>query len=583
MCGIAGAQLKSAVDVPTLQAVSAALAHRGPDGARVDVDGTLGLAHRRLAIIDLVTGDQPLKDPAGVSLVANAEIYNDPERRAAAPANAYRTGSDCETALRTYMTDGANFAAGLRGMHAIAIADRRDQSLTLSRDSFGIKPLYYAESERGVWFASEPQALAVAGIVPRRVHATARDELLALQFSTQADTIWSGIHRVAPGETLVVRNGFISERRVHPVSPSVVAETSEDDAIAEFERVFLDSVRVHQRSDVPFGMFLSGGIDSSAILVAMSRLNERPVTAYTAAFPGSPAPDERETARAVAKFCGAHHAEVEITAADFWRRLPAIVASLDDPVADYAIVPSFLLAERARSEVKVILTGEGGDELFAGYGRYRAAARPWPLRRRPWRRPILEKSGVLRTPSQAWRSGIAQRERDAARATPDRILAAQLTDVSSWLPDDLLIKLDRTLMAHGVEGRVPFLDAKVAAIALGLPPSLKVRGGLGKWLVRRWLDHQAPGLGAFSRKKGFTVPVGAWIAAEGKKLGPLVADQPGIAEITRREAVIDLYKSDQPDAGQAQWLLLFYALWHNRHMLERRTDGGVFDVLSGQS
>ncbi len=589
MCGIAGAALKAGRAVPqaALRAMGDALVHRGPDGVATELRGAFGLLHRRLAIVDLETGDQPLRDPAGIELIANAEIYNDLEVRRATSPNEYRTGSDCETALRYFVRDGIGFAKSLRGMFAVAVQDCRDESLTLSRDRFGIKPLYYCDTPDGVWFASEPQALIAAGVVPPVMNASARDTVLAMQFSPGTETIFKGVRRVAPGETLRLRDGIITERQFNaavPAAPPAVPQaTTEHAAIAEFDSVFMESVRVHQRADVPFGMFLSGGIDSTAILVAMSRLNQQPVLAYTAAFPDTAVPDERAAARAVARHCGARHVEVEITAEDFYRHLPAIVAAVDDPVADYAIVPSYLLAQRAKHDVKVVLTGEGGDEMFAGYGRYRSAVRPWPFRRRPWRRGILHNLGVLREQPTNWRAGLDRLESGAARAGRGRLHAAQVTDINGWLPDDLLIKLDRTLMAHGLEGRVPFVDAKVAAFAFDLPQSFKIRDGLGKWLVRRWVSDAVPGYNAFDRKRGFTVPVADWIALRGSCLGPLVARQPGVAEIARPEAVIELFAKGVAIHGQAKWMLLFYALWHNRHMLGRVADGDVFDVLSARS
>ncbi|MBM3512923.1 MAG: asparagine synthase (glutamine-hydrolyzing) [Alphaproteobacteria bacterium] len=576
MCGIAGAALKPGTEVPraALAALATALAHRGPDGEAIETSGNVALVHRRLAIIDLISGDQPLRDDAGVSLIANAEIYNDLDLRQ--ELSGYRTNSDCESALRLYLRDGVAFADKLRGMYAIAIHDRRDGSLVLARDPFGIKPLYLAETANGVWFASEAQALIAAGVVPAAVSASARDQLLAMQFASTC--AFPGIDRVAPGETIVIRDGRVAERRRRPALSFAPAPTSEADALAAFDRAFNDSVRAHCRSDVPYGMFLSGGIDSSAVLTAMSRQHDAPVLAFTAAFPGTDAHDERAVARAVAEKCRARHVEIEVGVKDFWRTLPAIAAAVDDPAADYAVVPSYLLAARARSEVKVILTGEGGDELFAGYGRYRSAVRPWPFRRKPWHRSAFAGLGMLRSEPTDWRSAIDRIEATVTAST--RMSAAQAIDIAAWLPYDLLIKLDRCLMAHGIEGRVPFLDPKVAQVAAMVPDSLKVKDGLGKYLVRRWLADALPGYDAFARKRGFSVPVGAWMASEGRRVGPLVARQPGIADIASPEAVVDLFAVGDDHTAAARWHLLFYALWHNRHMLGRKADGDVFDVLS---
>jgi asparagine synthase (glutamine-hydrolysing) len=329
-------------------------------------------------------------------------------------------------------------------------------------------------------------------------------------------------------------------------------------------------------------MFLSGGIDSSAILACMMRLNDRPVRAFTAGFPGTGVHDERAHARAVAKAAGAEHIEIEVTAEDFWRELPAIVAVMDDPAADYAIIPTYLLAKAARREVKVVLCGEGGDELFAGYGRYRSAMRPWLFGGRAMRRKgILDGLGVLREENTAWRDGIAVAEAEASGNGRTKLQIAQAIDCADWLPHDLLIKLDRCLMAHGMEGRTPFLDPVVANFAFRLPDALKVRGRTGKYLLRQWLARALPEAKPFEKKRGFTVPVAEWMGARAKQLAPLVAHSPGVATLCYPEAVQQLFESMEGNkqAGTACWQLLFYALWHRAHIEGGRTDLPIMETL----
>ena len=256
---------------------------------------------------------------------------------------------------------------------------------------------------------------------------------------------------------------------------------------------------------------------------------------------------------------------------------------MDDPAADYAIIPTWFLARRARQEVKVVLSGEGGDEMFAGYGRYRSAMRPWWRGGRVMRaRGTLDRLEVLRTRPMAWRDGIAAAEASAATPGRTRLAVAQATDVADWLPHDLLLKLDRCLMAHAVEGRTPFLDPGVAAAAFRLPDALKVRHGMGKWLLRQWLARNCAAAQPFARKQGFTVPVGAWIAGQGARLGPLVAAQPGVAEIADSSRVVALFRaSGGRREGAGAWHLLFYALWHRAHVLGLPPGGDVFETLSG--
>lgn len=581
MCGIAGIMTADGgpPDHAALDALGAALGHRGPDGHGRHVEGGVGLVHTRLAIIDLATGDQPLT-AGGCALIANGEIYNHLELRAGLGAAALRTGSDCEPPLHLYRRDGLGFVHHLRGMYAIAIHDAPAGRLVLARDPFGIKPLHYAETAAGFAFASEPQALLAAGLAAPRVDAQARDELLQTQFATRS--IFAGIERVLPGEVLVVEGGRVIERRHHDALPAgAPLAIDQEQALYRLDELLMESVELHQRADVPYGMFLSGGIDSSALLALMSRLNERPVLAFTAGFPGTGVHDERAHARAVAAAAGAEHVEVPVTAEDFWNLLPEIAAAVDDPAADYAIVPSYKLAREAGRHVKVILSGEGGDELFAGYGRYRGAMRPWPLVKRMRRHGSFDGLGVLREPPRHWREGLAAAERAADLPGRSALQRAQAADIAHWLPDDLLIKLDRCLMAHGVEGRVPFLDPAVAAFALRLPDALKVRRGVGKWLLRRWLETGLPAARAFSPKRGFTVPVADWLAAR-PEVGRLVATQPGVAEIAKPEAVARLFAAADRKHGFAAWTLLFFALWHNRHILGRRPVGDVFETLAAR-
>ena len=584
MCGIAGLSLETGAAPPsaaTLGVLAGALAHRGPDGEGHHSVGRSALVQTRLAIIDLKTGDQPLFAGAA-TLVANGEIYNYRELSRGMPL---ATASDCEPPLHLWRQangNGVDYTGTLRGMYAIAIHDRATRSLTLSRDRFGIKPLYTATIPGGLAFASEPQALLATGLVPRGVRPAARDELLQMQFTTGADTIFPGIQRVLPGETLRVVDGHVVDRRRLAALPSGPPEDiSEDAALGRLDTALEQSVDLHQRSDVPYGMFLSGGVDSAAILALMARLNSEPVLAYTAGFDVPGAADERAQAATVAQAVGARHETVLVSEAMVWANLPRIVAAMDDPAADYAIIPTWFLAQRARQDVKVVLSGEGGDEVFAGYGRYRSAMRPWWQGGRSMRvRGTFDGLNVLRKLPPGWRDGIAAAEVREATGGRTRLQAAQATDMTDWLPHDLLLKLDRCLMAHAIEGRTPFLDSGVTAAAFRLPDGLKVQGGRGKWLLRRWLERALPQARPFAPKQGFTVPVGAWIAGQGTRLGPLVAAQAGVAEIADSERVVALFRNASGrHESFAAWTLLFYALWHRAQIEARPMDGSVWDAL----
>ncbi len=587
MCGIAGIMKRNgrAPDASILDGLEAALCHRGPDGKGRYLSGGLGMVQTRLAIIDLETGDQPLHEPAGGAMITNGEIYNYVELREQLSLDdsgiVFTTHSDGEPALHLYRRVGLEFAEQLRGMYALAISDPDQSQLVLARDPFGIKPLYYVETDDAFIFASEPQALLKAGLVKAEVLPSARNELLQLQFNTGRKTLFAGIQRVLPGETLVVREGRVIERRRRTALPKgKPREWSEQEAMDHLEEALMDSVDLHQRSDVPYGLFLSGGIDSSAILACMARLNDQPVRSFTAGFPGTDVHDERDHARELARVVGAEHTEIEVTREDFWSLLPEITAAVDDPAADYAILPTYKLAAEASKELKVVLCGEGGDEVFAGYGRYRGALRPWWMGGRALRsRGILDGFKVLRDDPRGWRDGIVAAQSLGADDGRTRLQVAQSIDVADWLPNDLLIKLDRCLMAHGLEGRTPFLDPRVADIGFRLDDRLKIRDGRGKYLLRKWLQKVLPEAQPFARKRGFSVPVAEWIHEQNGRLGPLVAAQPGVAEVCHPDRVRELFKKNGKRAGLATWNLLFYALWHQAHIMGCANGGNVFDAL----
>lgn len=589
MCGIAGLMTEdgTAPAAAPLRAMGVALRHRGPDGDGRYRSGDVGMVQTRLAIIDLATGDQPLYEPGGAALIANGEIYNYLELRdelgCGRPA-VFSTQSDCELPLHLYRRYGLDFTAHLRGMYAIALHDPGARQLVLSRDPFGIKPLYYAETPGAFAFASEPAALIEAGIVAPKLVPSVRNELVQMQFTTGRETIFAGINRVLPGETVVVRQGRIVGRRRREALPEGGPATlSEGEALACLDGALADSVRLHQRSDVPFGMFLSGGIDSTAVLVMMARLAERPVKAFTIGFGIGDAADERPAARAAAQAVGAEHVEIAFGEAEFWKLLPEIVAAVDDPAADYAILPTWALARAARQAgLKVILSGEGGDELFAGYGRYRSAMRPWWAGgRTPRARGVLDGLGILRGEIAGWRDGIAAAEARNGGHRRTSLQVAQAVDCADWLPNDLLIKLDRCLMAHGAEGRTPYLDGDLAALAFRLPDELKVRRGLGKYLLRRWVAEHLPEAQPLARKRGFTVPVARWIGRRAGEIGPLVARSAAVREICQPDAVERLFAaSGNKRAARAAWNLLFYALWHRRHIERARLPPDTMAALA---
>ncbi len=571
MCGIAGIMTRNATtpDKLMLDRLMAAIAHRGPDGQGRVVRGDCALLQTRLAIIDLQTGDQPLYAPSGTALVANGEIYNNPELRAGMAGTPFRTHSDCEPPAFLYNSEGEGFASRLRGMYAIAIHDAARGRLLLSRDPFGIKPLYYIITDTLFAFASEPQALLKAGFVAPGIDPVRRSELLQLKFTTGAATIFPGVFRVLPGETLVVERGEIVRRLRRPALPDGPPRSTAGD----LDAVLMDAVSVHLRSDVPYGLFLSGGIDSASLLALMTRATGQRIQALTVGWEGAGAVDESHEAGRLAKIMGADCHRIEMTAKDFWTLAPRIAAAIDDPTADAAVLPTYMLGREAAKSLKVTLCGEGADELFGGYSRYKKRLWPWRWLTRPPR-----SKGLFGDALPGWRDGLVAAEaRAGAERSPMR--AAQALDIAEWLPNDLLTKLDRCLMAHGVEGRTPFLDPVVAEFAFRLPDRRKAGLRFGKLVLRDWLAKAFPQAGAYARKQGFKPPVGAWMSGRASVLSELVARSPGVAECLPNSTVSATF-SQADENPQRAWSLLYYALWHSHHVLGLPADGDIGEVLA---
>lgn len=547
MCGIAGILGAGGSARPLIEAIT----HRGPNGVFVEETQGRSLAHARLSIIDLEGGWQPLHG-AGSTVIGNGEIYNYVELAEEFDLkDQLHTGSDFEPLLHIYAQEGPAAFEQLRGMYAFCLVGN-DGRTWLVRDPFGIKPLYLLEHEDSVAFASEPRAFLAAGLIGAELSEDRARELLAFNYTLTEESIFKGLRRLAPGEIVEVVDGKIMPRGARPAVAARPPARSGDEAklIERLDAVLEDSVRVHQRSDVPYGLFLSGGIDSATIATLMARLNARPVTAFTCGFEAPGARDERSQAERVATALNLDWRETSFGEEDFWRILPQVAWAMDDPTADYATLPTYKLAEAAKGTLTVVLTGEGGDELFGGYGRYRRALRPAWLGGRP-AEPRSEDRGVV----ERWRAAAK------APASLSGLQRAQWADIATWLPNDLLLKLDRCLMAHGLEGRTPFLDPHVADFAFPLPDRMKVRGRYGKWLLRKWLEQACPAADPWGRKKGFTVPVDAWIAP---RAGEIAARIGGVEAIRR---VLG------PDAGAAfttqatgRWPLLFFAIWSLIHL-----------------
>ena len=581
MCGIGGVLMRhGCADPGLLERMAATLAHRGPDDLGMHVAGPLGMVQTRLSIIDLEHGHQPLVDGA-LALTANGEIYNFVELRRSLEARGRRfaTASDSETILHTYALDGCDGLRSLNGMFAFALFDAQARELVLARDRLGVKPLYYAHLDDRLLFASELKALLAVWPREREIDPGALLQSLQNRFNTGETSLVRGIRRLPPGTALVV-DAELKVREHRYWSPLDVRprRLDFDEAVEEFEPLFRRVMLEHLRADVPHGLFLSSGVDSGILLAMVSELTGRPVHTFSVGYQDPAIGDELADAATTARRFGADHVEIRLERDEVFRRLPHTVWSTDDLLHDYACLPTSFLAERAARGLKVVLTGEGGDEVFAGYGRYRRT-----LPQRWLKNMVAPGSGGYRTRGE-WRSAWARdvfgpelRAADAARRAPviaawratpadwSDVTRCQHADLVTWLPDELLVKTDRVLMGFGLEGRVPFLDHRVVEFGLSLPDSLKVAGRQGKLFLKRWGERRLPSAHLWRRKRGFYVPMRAWLhGAFLDRLAVHLPGHPAIRRWFRADAVARLLREQQAGGNMthAIWGLLQLAIWH---------------------
>lgn len=582
MCGIAGLYRQhGAVQESLLAKMASTLRHRGPDDHGIYRSGSLGMAHTRLSIIDLAHGRQPLlTDDGSLALVANGEIYNYIELRAELERDGFgfATNSDCEVILHGYRRDGLDFLSRLNGMFAFALFDRTRDTLLLVRDRLGIKPLFISEQAAGVAFGSEIKALLPA-LERREIDPAGLAQYLNNQFHSGRTTILHGVERVAPGEALLCSGGRVQKRwRYWSALQVQPADISADDAREQFSQLMTTVMREHMRADVPFGLFLSGGIDSGTLLGLLSRYRDEPIRTFSVGFRDTTMATELSTAGAIAQRYGCQHTELHVDREMLLNHLPFTVWAADDLMRDHANLPTSLLAQRAGEELKIVFSGEGGDEVFAGYGRYRSYGF-----QRAIKQLVKPGSGGFRTSGAldgGWYRRLLQphahaaydRTRqpfvDAWSQTPEDwsdLQRMQFTDLVTSLPDNLLVKADRTMMAWGLEGRVPYLDHRVVEFGLSLPDGLKVRGRQGKAFLRDWAADFLLPEQLSAAKKGFSVPVSEWL--QGELLRNIEQTLPRLSAIKawfRTDGIQALIarQRKQGDQGALLWGILQFALWH---------------------
>jgi asparagine synthase (glutamine-hydrolysing) len=603
VCGIAGLYSPGGAPNPELvDAMRAALVHRGPDEGSTDVFGQCVLGHQRLKIIDLDTGYQPVANEAGdVVAVFNGEVYNFRALRDELRGHTVRGTGDTPVLPHLYEEDGTSFVERLHGMFALALWDGGHERLVLARDRLGKKPLLWTRLSDGTLaFASELKALLRLPGLTREIDLEAIDAYLALQYVPGHLTALRGIRRLPPGHVLVAEgDSELIEPywRPEPARPS----EHEDEWLERVRATVHGAVRKRLVADVPLGALLSGGIDSSIVVALMAQESSEPVRTFTVGFADARY-DERAHARAVAERYGTVHEELEIEE-DVAVTLPRLAAAYDEPLGDEAAFPTFLIAEQARRYVTVALAGDGGDEAFAGYERYiahglaarvpgpaaragAAALRALPAARREPRSPLFRAArflDVAGAPASERYGRLMEvfplevRRRlwaDSRLARPVRleppaggIAGLQLLDLATYLPGDLLPKADIAAMAHSLELRSPFLDHEVVALGLALPDSLKTRGREGKVALRRAFASDLPAQVARRGKTGFGVPLGRWFRSDLRETArDLLSTDRGWFRPDSVRRLLDEHESGRADHGHRLWCLLMLELWVREHV-----------------
>jgi asparagine synthase (glutamine-hydrolysing) len=616
ICGLVAGEREGHPDQGAVARMSGRLVHRGPDDDGLFCEGPVALAARRLSIIDLAGGHQPIASEDGSCVVVqNGEIYNYRELKRELEGRGHRFATDCDTEVLVhgYEEWGEAFVERLRGMFAVALWDKRRQRLLLARDRFGIKPLYYRHAGGGLSFASELKAMLELPGFSREIDPQAVSAYLAFNSIPAPLTIFKEARKLPPGFLLAWEGGEVALRRYArpgPTSAGEVRNGSTEELAAELREVLDDSVRAHLVADVPVGVLLSGGVDSGGLAALASRHVGEPLRTFSIGFEEEGF-NELSRARLVAERYGTDHHEL-ILRPDAVELFPKLVEAFDEPFGDSSALPTYLVSELAVSEVKVALSGEGGDELFGGYytyvadllarrvGRLAALARPLaealpsrtdrvgfdykakrfaraaalpPLERHHGWKEIFSpqaRAELAGPGASAWDPLDLYRERYAETEGAAPLARMQDVDLGIYLVDDLLVKTDRLSMAHSLELRVPFLDPKVAEFAFGLPTRLKVRGLAKKRLLRSALEPLLPREIVHGRKQGFSIPIAGWLRGPlqpfaREVLAPSAIARQGLLDPAAVTPILDRHCSGQEDLSRQIWGLMALTLWFDRY------------------
>ncbi|WP_260860089.1 asparagine synthase (glutamine-hydrolyzing) [Streptomyces cupreus] len=594
------------------------IVHRGPDGEGFHIGEQVALGMRRLAIIDVAGGDQPVyNEDRSVAAVFNGEIYNFAELRTELRnlGHRFRTDSDSECLVHLYEEYGDDLVHRLRGMFAFALWDVNKRRLLLARDRVGKKPLYYHQVGRELVFASELKALTVVPSVRRDLDPVALHHYLTYQYVPAPWSIYRGVRKLPPGHLLVWENGQVDVRRYWALDFTPAYVGDEQEAIERTRELLLEATRIRMVAERPLGAFLSGGIDSSAVVAAMARIADGPVKTFAIGF-DDPRYDERTHARTVAQRYGTDHHELVVESSAL-AVLPTLAWHFDEPFADSSAIPSFYVARLSREHVTVALNGDGGDEAFGGYTRYAFMSRAGGIRIPRGARLVFQRLGrslLLNGPDRSRRRKAGQaltflgeeprrryarlmsyftpEQKDAlytegmreelsgidsydllaqafqTSVTDDRVNQLMDVDVNTYLPGDLLVKVDITTMANSLEARSPFLDHHLMEWAAGLPGDLKVRRDTTKYLLKKAVEDWLPPELLHRPKQGFGVPLGHWLRTELRDLAwDVLTDRTARSRgLFRPESVKALLSEHEAGKNHANrlWALMQFELWHRR-------------------
>ena len=629
MCGINGIALSNRSDrrltADLIVGMRDCITHRGPDDSGVFLDGNVGLGHRRLSIVDVASGHQPMtNEDRTLHIVYNGEIYNHADFRDGleAEGHVYQTHCDTETILHLYEEEGARCVDSLRGMFAFAIWDQRKKELFIARDRLGVKPLYYVHTPDGsLYFASEIKSLIAAQAIRPELNYPALPDYLANHATSGEETLFVGVKRLLPGHTLTWRDGRIEIQKYWDLHFSETQNSilrKDEEYVAEWLEMFRTSVRLRLMADVPLGMFLSGGIDSSAIAAMMSGMVDEPIKTFSVAFDNREA-NELEYARLVANQFKTDHHEVVLTPEDFFAALPKLVWHEDEPIAHPASVPLYFVSRLAAKHVKVVLTGEGADEMLAGYYRYRKTIYNLSFGKRYQRftNESLRKAvrrGIEGLPATStvrrkltrtflclspdlenlyfdnfgvFRLGMQQNlltEKTKQQTGPldpyagvralvadcdaDTLLNQLLyADTKTYL-QELLMKQDQMSMAASIESRVPFLDHKLVELTARLPERMKLRGLTTKYILRESMKGILPEQILSRSKMGFPVPLDTWFRGPfSNVLDEYVLNERAFARGIFERAFIERLVAEHRSGinhGERLWMLMNFEIWQRQ-------------------